>query len=231
MIRPKGRSGIPTKLISFGRHLVYAEGTKTELFYVEDLKRYISEQLNVDKRFIEIVPVDKPKVEHTVSLVNYAIKDVRKRKNKGESIDYVWIFYDKDEYNDFDKAFLLIEKQNSSDGSCYSSGTTWFACWSNEAFEVWLYHYFENLSVPIDRHLYEEKINEFLKRNGCKDKYFKTRTDIHYFLEKNGGSIEKAMEFMRKKDPIGSYKKPNPSSGVYQFAEYILTYINNKKGQ
>ena len=229
MIRPKGRGSIPNKLLSFGRHLVYAEGTKTEIFYVEDLRLYISEQLSVDKRYVDIVAVEKSKLEHTVSLVKYAIRDVKDRLKKGESIDYVWIFYDKDEYKDFDEAYALIQKQNAIEGECYTSGITWFACWSNESFEVWLYHYFENLTTALDRKHYEEKINFFLKRNGCKEKYEKTRTDIHHFLEKHGGSIEKATELVRKKDPVNSNIKPNPSSGIYQFAEYVLAYINDKK--
>ena len=228
MIRPKGRNSIPDRLLSFGRHLIYAEGTKTEIFYVEDLKQYISEQLSIDKRFIEIVPVEKPKVEHTVGLVKFAIRNIKQRLKNGETIDYVWIFYDKDEYKDFDDAYKLIQKQNTSESDCGNNDITWFSCWSNQAFEVWLYHYFENLTTSLDRKYYEGKINAFLKRNGCKEKYSKTRHDIHHFLENNGGSIERATELMKKKDLEHKNEKPDPSSGVYQFAEYILAYIKNK---
>lgn len=44
MNKPYGRRNLPTPtvLISFGRHLVYAEGTKTEPLYVEDLKLFAS---------------------------------------------------------------------------------------------------------------------------------------------------------------------------------------------
>lgn len=55
--------------MAFGRHLVYAEGTKTEPLYVEDLKLFVSEQLNVSKEDIEIVPVKTNKSQHTVELV------------------------------------------------------------------------------------------------------------------------------------------------------------------
>jgi len=225
MIKPRGRKNIPLTLMAFGRHLVYAEGTKTEPLYVEDLKLFVSEQLNVSKEDIEIVPVKTNKSQHTVELVQYAIKDVEKRLNNQETINYVWIFYDKDDYQDFDKAYKLIKKQNK-----VGSDIEWKACWSNECFEVWAYHYFENLESQIDRKLYIEKINDFLKKNGCKEKYDKTRKDIHHFLTNNGGDIRLATKHMKAKD-TDSDSKPNPSSGIYQFAEYLLVYIDNEKAK
>ena len=109
--------------MAFGRHLVYAEGTKTEPLYVEDLKLFVSEQLNVSKEDIEIVPVKNNKSQHTVELVQYAIKDIEKRLKNQETINYVWIFYDKDDYQDFDKAYKLIKKQNK-----VGSDIEWKAC-------------------------------------------------------------------------------------------------------
>lgn len=205
--------------MSFGRHLIYAEGTKTEPLYVEDLRLFVSEQLEVSKEDLEIVPVKMKKSQHTVDLVNYAISDVKKRLMNHETIDYVWIFYDKDDYQDFNEAYKLIIDQNN-----INSDVEWKACWSNECFEVWVYHYFENLETPISRDQYITKINAFLKKHGCREKYAKNRLDIHHFLSKNGGDIRKAMRLMKNKD-VASDNKPNPSSGIYQFAEFILAYI------
>ena len=209
-------------MISFGRHLVYAEGTKTEPLYVEDLRVFVSEKLSVPKDDIEIISVKMNKSQHTVDLVNYAIEDVKERRRKQESVDYVWIFYDKDDYHNFDDAYRMIKKQNSEDNE-----TEWFACWSNECFEVWVYHYFENLETPIKRSEYIKKINAFLKRNKCPKEYVKNMTGLHHFLTQYGGDIRKAMLFMKKKD-VDSDVKPNPSSGIYQFAEFIMAYIDNK---
>ena len=227
MIKLRGRRNIPNEMMSFGRHLVYAEGTKTEPLYVDDLKTFISKELNVSKDDVEIITPKTNKSLHTVELVEYAISDVIERRNDGETIDYVWVFYDKDEYEDFDDAYRLIIKQNSN-GEAYSNGTTWFACWSNECFEVWAYHYFENLESELNRSQYIKKINAFLKKNGCKEEYTKNRKDLHQFLTNNGGDIRLAMRLMKKKDEGNPDPKPNPSSGIYQFAEYILAYIDNK---
>lgn len=222
MNRPRGRKDIPLILAPFGRHLVYAEGTKTEPLYVEDLKVLVSEKLKVKKEDIEIIPVKMNKSQHTVDLVEYAIKDVEKRKKKQEIITNVWIFYDKDDYKDFDKAYRLIKEQDELDADI-----EWRACWSNECFEVWVYHYFENLETPIEREQYAKKINAFLKRNGCPKEYKKNIKDLHHFLTQYGGDIRKATQLMKNKD-INSDIKPNPSSGIYQFAEFILAYIDNK---
>lgn len=226
MIRSKGRREIPQSLMSFGRHLVYAEGTKTEPLYVEDLKTLISEKLNVEKRDIELISVPTSKSKHTCELVEYAEKDVLARKRKKENIDYVWIFYDKDCYEDFDKAYLMIKELDSN----FVAGASWIPCWSNECFEVWVYHYFEKLTTPLPRKDYIDKINNFLKRNGCNEEYTKNRKDLHHFLANYGGSIEKAIKWMKDADD-GSNKKPNPSSGIYQFADYIAIYLNKEKGE
>lgn len=221
MNKPYGRRNLPTVLISFGRHLVYAEGTKTEPLYVEDLKLFASEKLGVDKADIEIIPVKSHKSHHTLGLVDFAIQDVAQRRRKQEIIDYVWIFYDKDDFGDFDETHRRIAKLNKE-----GAETEWFACWSNECFEVWAYHYFENLETAIGREEYISKINAFLKRKNCPERYEKNRTDLHHFLTNYGGDIYKAIRLMKKKD-VPSDIKPNPSSGIYQFAEFLMAYIDD----
>lgn len=235
MIRVRGRNSIPVCLIGFGRHLIYAEGTKTELLYAESLRDVIAEQLNVSIRDVEIIAVPSNKTHHTLDLIDYAIDNIAKRRAKGETIDHVWIFYDKDDFKDFDDAYLRIKRLNDKkideriETPCDEFGTTWHACWSNECFEVWVYHYFENLITPLPRDEYEKRINKFLKHKGCLETYSKTRSDLHTFLTDNGGSIEKAIKWMIKKDNKTN-KKPNPSSGVYLFAQFIKKYLDyNKK--
>ena len=53
-------------------------------------------------------------------------------------------------------------------------------------------------------------------------------TGLHHFLTQYGGDIRKATKKKKNKD-VNSDIKPNPSSGIYQFAEYILTYIDGKR--
>lgn len=230
MVKTRGRKSIPQVLISFGRHLVYAEGTKTEPLYVANLRHVLALNLNVDERLVEIIPVKTSKTRHTKELVDFAFNDVCSRRIKGETIDFVWIFYDKDSFDDFDEAYIEIAKMNDKHNGndkiipCDMFDTSWNACWSNECFEVWIYHYFENLNTPLSRDDYIDRINRFLKRNGCKTEYSKNLNELHTFLESYGGSLELAIKLMKNKDVEGNIK-PNPSSGVYKFAEYIQTYL------
>lgn len=229
----RGRHAIPTILIGFGRHLVYAEGTKTEIFYVQNIKNIVASELHVESRDVEIIPVPLKKSKHTIELVDYAIEDVKRRRINNETIDHVWIFYDKDDFVDFDDTYKKIIQLNNlplehpNDSPCDENGTAWHACWSNECFEVWIYHYFENLETPLHRNEYIKKINSFLKNRGCSKEYSKNKKDLHTFLENNGGSIDNAIKWMKNKDNNGDIK-PNPSSGIYQFAEYVFKYIKNK---
>ena len=232
MRRSCGRQNIPKILIGFGRHLVYAEGTKTEIFYVKNIRDIVAEKLNVEPRDVSIIPVPANQSKHTNELVSYAINDVKNRRLNGETIDHVWIFYDKDDFEDFDDTFTRIRKLNTletgktNEVPCDENGISWHACWSNECFEVWIYHYFENLTVPLERGTYGKHINSFLKQRGCQETYKKNKEKLHTFLTDNGGSIEKAVKWMKRKD-VKNDKKPNPSSGVYLFAEFIIKYLNS----
>ena len=49
-----------------------------------------------------------------------------------------------------------------------------------------------------------------------------------FIVYEYGGDIRLVMRLMKKKDEHNPDPKPNPSSGIYQFAEYILAYIDNK---
>ena len=41
---PKGRRAIQDELVQFGRHLVYSEGTRTEPFYVDNIREKIADK-------------------------------------------------------------------------------------------------------------------------------------------------------------------------------------------
>lgn len=91
-LSPKGRRNLPKELIQFGRHLVYAEGTKTEPNYIESIKQEIAEKYRCRANDIEIISVGQRTPLHTFSLVKNAKQDVEKRFQNDEQIDHVWIF-------------------------------------------------------------------------------------------------------------------------------------------
>ena len=231
--RPKGRKNLPSELLNFGMNLVYSEGTKTEPYYVESIKRSIADKYLIQPNDIDIITVNKNNEStNTIYLVQKAIDDVNKRIKKRELIDNVWIFYDKDDFNqnDYEKAFDAINSLNNSklpnnNGFKYDTNTNiaWHACWSNEAFELWLCLYFYYDQAVHSRDQYRQILNNIpsLKKIGFM--YSKNIENIHSVLTKAGGSIEHAIKYSKKLELIN--KRGNPSTGVYKFAEFFLKYM------
>ena len=230
-IKPRGRQNFPQALIQFGYHIVYSEGTKTEPLYVHSIKKAIANKYKCSPNDIEIIPASK-KSYNTIGLVKYALKDIDKRLKKGDSINHVWIMFDKDSFpeGDFNAANALINSKNdsnepNSDGFNYDkeTGISWHSCWSNEAFELWLCQYFSYYNIP---HLREDYISYLrnlkqLKSNGVQ--YEKNMEDIHQIFEQCGGSIDKAIKNAKRLCNENGYN--NPSTGMYIFAEYFNPYM------
>ena len=77
---PTGRKNLPDQLLQFGKHLVYSEGTKTEPYYVNDIKNCISKKYNCQPNEITIISVNEDgKSYNTTGLVSYAQNNVEKR--------------------------------------------------------------------------------------------------------------------------------------------------------
>lgn len=225
--KPKGRNSLPKELLQFGRHLVYAEGTKTEPNYIESIKKEIAEKYNCSQNEINIIPVVDGRTHNTKHLVEYVKKDVDKRLKKKEQIDHVWIFFDKDDFplENFICANKMIEEMNNSksknnDGFAFNKETniSWHSCFSNEAFELWYCLYFELYDTERNRKEYIKILNKKLKYS-----YSKKRKDMHQILVNRGGSIKNAIRNSKKLKGLKTYS--NPSTGVYTFAEYFLAYM------
>jgi hypothetical protein len=232
IIRPQGRRSIKDFHMPFGVHLVYSEGTKTEPYYVENFKKLISNKYKCHPNDIEIINANGKQSYNTKFLVDFAIEDVIQRLNRGERINHVWIFFDKDSFPsvNFNSANKQIEELNNSeivndDGFCFSkeTGISWHSCWTNEAFELWLCLYFNRITSSLDRKQYITHLENIpsLKAKGFK--YEKNLTDIHDILSKNGGRIDLAIRFAKDINKTNGTK--NPSTGVYLFAEYFLPYM------
>lgn len=227
---PKGRKGLPVEILRFGRHLVYSEGTKTEPFYVNNIKKCIGTKYSVDPNVIDIVQANN-KSTNTIYLVKFAIKDVKKRLKKNERIDHVWIFFDKDSFplNDYNAAIAKLENMNNSndqniEGFKYEKNTeiVWHSCHSNEAFELWLCLYFNYLNSSLDRNQLISHLNDIPNLKKIDFKYEKDLENIHDILINNGGSLDKAIKYAEK---LKTNNNGNPSTAVYKFVKYFKPYM------
>ena len=230
-ISPKGRRGIPDQLRNFGRHLVYSEGTKTEPYYVDNIKQCIADKYKTDVNKIELINANKGKSLTTVALAKFAINDVNKRVSNGETVDHVWVFYDKDSFRDekYKKAFTLIDGLNVTKNDegirCDNRGTAWHSLPSNECFELFLLLYFNYETSASSRKGYSKKIDKMVQKSNPSFTYAKNLKNIHTTLINAGGSINNAIKFAKKLEKANWLD--NPSSKAYQFLEYFKLYLNN----
>ena len=104
--KPKCRRFIPDELLSFGRHIVYSEGTKSEPNYVKSIKKEIADKYNCAPNLIEIINGNSDLSYSTIGLIKFAEKDIKDRIENREKINHVWLFFDKDDFkkDDFIKA-------------------------------------------------------------------------------------------------------------------------------
>lgn len=228
---PKGRASLPSELLQFGRHLVYSEGTKTEPYYVDNIKRCIAKKYACNQNDIEIIPTSKDgRSFNTISLVSYAINDVNQRLKSGENINGVWVMFDKDEFPGFFDAHNKIIGLNNStdyneDGFKYNTetGIAWHSCWSNESFELWLCLYFNYYNSANTRKDYISHLENSTPLKSIGFRYNKAQENIHDILVNNGGSLELAIKYAKRLEIKNGQN--NPSTGLYLFAEYFKPYM------
>lgn len=227
---PKGRSAVPVELLQFGIHLVYAEGTKSEPFYINNIKQRISDKYLCSPNDVNIIPVSSKQSHSTTRLVKYAMNDVKNRIKGGKHIDHVWIFFDKDDFDGYKEAHESIVKLNNSDdcnadGFKYEkkTGIAWHSCPSNQCFELWYCLHYGYYNVAHDRKYYIEFLEKRpqLKKTGFV--YEKSMTDLYDILTHNGGSVDNAIKYAKKLEKLNGIS--DPSTGVYTFMEYFKEYL------
>ena len=233
---PPSRFSRKKVLQQFGTHIFYGEGVKTEPQYVQNMKDVLEERYQMTASDIIIVD-EKSGGRSTLGLVEYAEKDVANRRNKGISIDHVWIFYDKDSFakDSYDNAYHKITSKNKKkylnveNDPCDAHKTRWHALWSNECFELWVLLHFQYMQSALSRDAYIPKINTELARIQEDLLYDKSLTNLFKTLEMHG-DIKKAVRWAKtldKKLPNPKVKE-NPSTGIYELMEYFDLYLGLK---
>lgn len=220
-------------LKQFGVHLFYAEGSKTEPKYVENMREVIKSRYRMSAS--EMIIIDSNSGgRSTISLIKYVEKDIQVRLKKNEKIDHVWIFYDKDSFkkDDFDNAYNKITSKNSpkylndDDDPCDKNNVRWHALWSNECFELWVLLHFSYCDSALDRSRYIPMINSHLSEKELDLIYEKNLTSLYQILEQHG-NISNAIKYARRlNQELENPKiKSNPSTGIYELIEYFYGYL------
>lgn len=151
------------------RFLVVCEGTKTEPNYFEAL-------INNCYSTVREVQIEGEGMA-TVKLVERTleIKNDLELRN-AMTFDRVWVVFDKDDFDDFNKAIEKAKKLGFK------------TAWTNEAFELWYYLHFEYLDTGISRGAYIEKLESAFqnKMDNKNFKYKKGNPDIYKLLKQYG---------------------------------------------
>lgn len=156
-------------------YLIICEGERTEPEYFKSLIAHNNK--NTDILLVDI----EGEGRGTVSLINKAIA----KKNRSiKEYDKVWAVFDKDDFEDFNDAIRLA---NKNDINC---------AWSNESFELWYYLHFQFLDTGISRSDYIDRIEREI-RTKTDDKSFKyaKKAKENYTLVTTLGSEKLAIKY------------------------------------
>ena len=133
----KRRKNVRSKIVRF---LIVCEGTETEPNYFKAF---------IDNHYSAVL--EKPAIKGTGRSTCSLVKWTREKKEEIErasqlEFDRVWVVFDKDDNDDFDKAIGLAGQYGFQ------------SAWSNEAFELWFLLHFQYLDTAVSRTAYIDKI-------------------------------------------------------------------------
>lgn len=182
------------------RFLIVCEGERTEPNYFREL---------VKDRYSEVRSEDiVGEGRSTCALVKKA-EEIRDRLEHQRQLkfDRVWVVFDKDDFNDFNEAIALAEKNG------------FMAAWSNEAFELWYLLHFVYLDAAISRADYIKKLeNEIRRIDGYANyNYKKNDVGIYSLLQRIGDepqAKQRAAKLQAMFDDTKDYKNHKPCTCV-----------------
>ena len=193
-------------------HLIVTEGTNTEPYYFEAIKREINE------RYRERISVEvEGKCDNTINLFYRAKAIAEKSPNV---FRHVWVVYDTDSFP--------AEHINRTAELCSNSATAeteYHAIWSNQCIELWFLLHFAFFHTDIDRREYWPKITDYLIGLSAGE-YRKNREDMYYLLKPY---LKKAINNAKKLAKLNEGKTPAasaPGTEVYKLIEMLKPYLD-----
>lgn len=191
-------------------HLIITEGTKTEPYYFEGLKREVN---RFYQNRISLVIQGVGQGENTLSLLDYAQNYVKKDPDKYK---HVWLVYDKDDFpkDRFDNTFYKCQSISQN------SPVVYHALWSNECIELWFLLHFATLDVALHRKEYYPKLTGHLGFQ-----YEKNCDNIYAFLRPILQTAINNAKKIRDRFTNVPPSKCNPATTVYEIFEYLKFYL------
>jgi len=131
-------------------YLIVTEGEKTEPLYLRGIIQQIEDKMGGNVDVVEIPLIDiRGEGCSTCKLIEKTNDLVRKAKIIYQN---VWVVFDKDDFDDFDKA---IDEGKDKD---------YKVAWSNQSFEYWAYLHFHYSDAALHREQWCKKLDEIFKQ-------------------------------------------------------------------
>ncbi|MGC4020382.1 MAG: RloB family protein [Muricomes sp.] len=196
--------------------LIVTEGERTEPLYFKGIQKLIEEKIG---GMIEIVEAPLINIHgegcSTGKLIEITDRIVKEAKILYQSI---WVVFDKDDFNDFDKAII--------DGT----DKGYKVAWSNQSFEYWLYLHFYYSDSALHRDDWNTKLNEIFKLNKLGDgTYHKNYEDIYNMVNIYNGvnnaiknATRRMVEFNERKINPSEY---DPGTMVHKLVQELTSYL------
>ncbi len=193
--------------------LIVCEGTKTEPFYFQGLKKDLLPGI------LQTVTIDIEGVgDNTLSLVKKAQKAKAKREaSTGLPIDRLWVVFDRDSFpgDHFNKAINL----------CSHKGIG--CAWSNEAFELWYLIHFQHFESSIGRTQYPKMLTAQLRKHCGPDfRYQKNDPNLYMFLKQYGNrdqAFRHAEQLCERFNGREDFAAHNPCTTVHLLVKELLS--------
>ncbi len=197
-------------------YLIVTEGERTEPLYFKGIEKQIKDKIGgrVDVIAAPMIEIHG-EGSYTEKLIELTERIVKKA---GVIYQNIWVVFDKDDFEDFDRAIADgIEKGYK-------------IAWSNQSFEYWLYLHFYYSDSALHREDWNEKLDEIFRRyhfgNG---KYQKNYADIYNMVDSFDGVNTAIKNAKRRMAGFrNSFDKPSeydPGTTVYELVQELKRYL------
>ncbi|CAM5335375.1 hypothetical protein MAUB1S_05817 [Mycolicibacterium aubagnense] len=189
------------------KFIIFCEGKNTEPLYFEGIQRENRNSLiEIETIPAAGVPLTMAKAAIERAKSEGLLPKNRKKINSFETMDQVWVVFDRDEHPNFNEAISLC---NSNEIKVSRS---------NPCFEIWILLHYENYDKACDRHDPQKRLSEI-----C-DTYSSSKGKRIEFKELFNGvntAIERASSQLKRREEEGS-PFGVPSTTAFQLVQEIL---------
>ena len=197
-------------------YLIVTEGERTEPFYFKGLEKQIEDKIGgrIDVVSAPVIEI-RGEGSSTGKLIELTERIVKEAKIIYQNI---WVVFDKDDFEDFDRAI--------ADGT--EKG--YKIAWSNQSFEYWLYLHFYYSDSALHRDEWSKKLDGIFQQNHFGNgKYQKNYKDIYSMVDSCGGVDTAIKNAKRRMAGFKSgFDKPSeydPGTTVHELVQELKQYL------